>query len=89
MSSQMYSEKLLTDFQPVLRFFNVAVTGNFFGDLLALSDALNDFSKDAMDDKIVQMFFNYYDADSNGKSMFGFLTLLLQLITPSIYCDFF
>lgn len=64
--TNMYSDKLKNEFEPVLKFFDVIPTGNIFNDITKLAEALSS-TKNNMNDKITRYFFDYYDMDGNGK----------------------
>ncbi|KAF0971945.1 hypothetical protein FDP41_009641 [Naegleria fowleri] len=70
-----YSQKLKTEFEPVLRFFEVKPTGNLFKDLTLLAEAIEGAK---IDEKLTKFFFDFYDRDGNGTISRDELSVLVR-----------
>lgn len=58
------SHTLKTEFEPVLRFFEVQPSGNLFRDVSTLATAIENAQ---INTKLTRYFFDHYDRDGNGK----------------------
>lgn len=79
-----YSSKLKTEFEPVLRFFEVKPTGNLFKDLTLLAEAIEGAK---IDEKLTKFFFTFYDRDGNGTISRDELSVLVRDIGEAMGDD--
>ncbi len=60
--TQIHS-KIQDKIDPVLEFFGIVPSGNIFIDMQKLAEAIE---SDKIDNRVIKMFFDYYDRDENG-----------------------